>query len=529
MDGGKDMHQHGVVELAAPDPRGSPPRNVQRPAPSATFVSPAGRRFTASAFAHGDRWAVRFSPCETGLWHWTMQAADGVALAAGSFGVRPSESDSAWRRHGPVAVHPSGRAFAHQDGTPAFWLADTVWAAPAHATLPEWRDYLERRRAQGFNVVQINALPQWDASGPPLRLPFAPGADLAEPDPSYWSTLDAMVAAAADAGMLVAMVVLWFDNTPDDNPDWARDVPRRGPFTTDEVGAFARYLVARYEAFGVVWFVSGDTGFSAPRAVALYDAAARAIMASAARPPLVTAHLNGGTAPPAALDDRPWLGFHVFQSCHFADSADRARRYAAAARAFPDPRPVLNSEPCYDGLVIMGPGNATGARFGREDVRRTSWISVLSGAGAGISYGAHGLWPWHRAGNAYGPLHYGLPPDWRDALAWASADDLARLRRFIETLPWWDIAPARPPAAGRPERILASATAGPHSLILYLAGGTTLSGVTAAGRDVVAEWFDPCTGVRSVSSVPAGHGGDWTIPQGGDSDMVLVLHTRPRR
>jgi hypothetical protein len=38
-----------------------------------------------------------------------------------------------------MRIHPSARAFAHADGTPVFWLADSVWAAPAHATLEEWR------------------------------------------------------------------------------------------------------------------------------------------------------------------------------------------------------------------------------------------------------------------------------------------------------------------------------------------------------------------------------------------------------
>ncbi|WP_309122139.1 DUF4038 domain-containing protein [Paenibacillus sp.] len=62
-------------------------------------------------------------------------------------------------RHGFVGVHKSGRAFAHADGTPFFWLGDTVWSAPAHATLEEWQRYVTHRGEQGFTVAQINALP----------------------------------------------------------------------------------------------------------------------------------------------------------------------------------------------------------------------------------------------------------------------------------------------------------------------------------------------------------------------------------
>ena len=40
-----------------------------------------------------------------------------------------------------------------------FYLADTVWAAFANATLEEWEEYLEYRKMQNFNVLQISILP----------------------------------------------------------------------------------------------------------------------------------------------------------------------------------------------------------------------------------------------------------------------------------------------------------------------------------------------------------------------------------
>ena len=48
------------------------------------------------------------------------------------------------------------------DGRPFFYLADTIWSAFTNITLEEWEYYLRRRREQGFTVLQINTLPQWD-------------------------------------------------------------------------------------------------------------------------------------------------------------------------------------------------------------------------------------------------------------------------------------------------------------------------------------------------------------------------------
>ena len=45
------------------------------------------------------------------------------------------------------------------EGKPFFYLADTVWAAFASVTIEEWARYLEVRRGQGFNALQISILP----------------------------------------------------------------------------------------------------------------------------------------------------------------------------------------------------------------------------------------------------------------------------------------------------------------------------------------------------------------------------------
>ena len=499
-----------------------------------TFRSPGGRVVHVAGFwDEARRWKARFAPDEIGTWHWSSVSNDpGMDGRIGEFVVRDAAGESIWRRHGPLSIHSSGRGFAHADGTPVFWLADTAWSAPAHATIAEWRDFVAHRSRQEFNVLQINALPQWDASGPPLRQPFAMTdghVDLTRPNPAYFRFLDEIVRTAADAGLISAIVVLWFDNTSSDNEDWSIQIPRRGPFTLDATRLFARYLTARYEAFGATWLVSGDSGFSSQAALVLYDAAAETIRETSARPPVMSAHLNGSTPPPMALNARGWLDYHMFQSCHFSDSAQRARQYAAEARMFLPHRPVLNGEPCYDSLRQMDQPASTDRRFDRADVRRASWVSILSGASAGLTYGAHGIWPWHRDGQDYGPIHYGLPLDWRQALMLESAEDVVRLKQFFSRIAWWEIGPASGIEAAANGALLATARTGQDDLVFAYVGEPSrlqISAALAVGRS--GAWFDPASGSWTEALIEHNEDGWFVEPTQTAGDAVLELRPEHR-
>jgi hypothetical protein len=251
---------------------------------------------------------------------------------------------------------------------------------------------------------------------------------------------------------------------------------------------------------------------------------------------MISAHLNGATAPFPELNARDWLDFTFFQSCHFSDSADRARRYAAVARSFVPRRPVLNSEPCYDSLFVMDSvfvGTPDGRkladpsgeqpRFGRKEVRRASWVSVLSGANSGISYGAHGTWPWHRDGQTYGPMHYGLPLDWRRALLLESGADVARLRQFMERLPWWHLEPATGLLVDPVDAVLGCATVGQDVLVAYLAGPANVTLPARFAEGVAVNWIDPTTGNTLSAEMPSRSAeASLTWPFGAEDAVLMV-------
>jgi hypothetical protein len=69
-------------------------------------------------------------------------------------------------------------------------------------------------------------------------------------------------------------------------------------------------------------------------------------------------------------------------------------------------KPLLNGEPNYEGFLTFG-GNRRITRF---EVRRVSWQSVTAGAAAGITYGAHGVWPWFTPGDGQLPFYQSYRP-----------------------------------------------------------------------------------------------------------------------
>ncbi|MEM2898608.1 MAG: DUF4038 domain-containing protein [Nitrososphaerota archaeon] len=56
------------------------------------------------------------------------------------------------------------RDYFLMDGERFFYLADTWWSGFTNPTLSECRYYLDYRRMQGFNALQINIFPQHDRS-----------------------------------------------------------------------------------------------------------------------------------------------------------------------------------------------------------------------------------------------------------------------------------------------------------------------------------------------------------------------------
>ncbi len=343
------------------------------------------------------------------------------------------------------------------DGRPFFYLADTVWSAFTNPTMDEWREYLAYRKSQGFNVLQISVLPiLHDASQSDLGLlPFAVDAqgrwDFHSPDSAYFERAAAILAVAREEGFIPALVVLWCSYVPN---SWAN---QRNPDKTmpyDALPGYVECVVRAFARFDPIFLISGDTHFETAEVTNYYLTALR-IVKERCPHALTTLHLTPDVDLPEELAQSSNLDFYMFQSGHQLEEQRRAYTLAERFAALSVRRPAINGEPPYEG---HGYGNRQG-RFSAFEVRRASWQSLLSGAGAGIAYGAHGIWSWHRKGAAFTSEAFsGRPFDWHTALRFEGAWDVALARSLFEQYALFGISPRQDLLDVGPEiRLAASA------------------------------------------------------------------------
>ena len=325
---------------------------------------------------------------------------------------------------------------------PFFWLGDTCWSAFTNMTDAEWQDYIIKRAAQGFNVVQVNALPQWDRCGSTLGLyPFPTQDGLhfnydGTLNKAYFARAGRMAALAAHYGITLAVAVQWCNYVPG---TWAAAKHPENILPAAMVEPVVKKICETFSAYDPVFLISGDADFETEQALQRYLWVTRLVQKSAPDAPLAY-HLKGWSdALPQELAENAAL--YLYQSGHNPAYQYTARTLAESFRAQLPQKPVLNSEPCYE---QMGYSRLAYGRHRREDCRRILWTSLLSGACAGITYGAHGVWNWYKLGMPENPVSgegFLQAPLCTDALGLPGAEDFAFARQLCEGWGRWDFTP----------------------------------------------------------------------------------------
>ena len=373
---------------------------------------------------------------------------------------------------GHLAV--SGRHL-EKDGRPFFWLADTIWTAFTNPTDDEWVEYLDQRAAQGFNVLQINALPQWDRSGAPFdRYPYATEDhgktfDFSCPVPEFWEHARWQLSEAVRRGFVPAIVVMWCNYVPN---TWASNINSANIIPEELVEPVVRQICESFNEFDPIYVVSGDTDFDHEEPLDRYTMIAD-LMERYAPNALTCYHIKGRyDGLPESLAERADL--YLYQSGHNLSAQDGAYTLARSFAGRPVTRPIINSEPCYE---QMGYSHMVYGRFRRAEVRRALWLSLLGGASAGVTYGAHGIWNWQddAARGKYG-LGEGflkaMPHE--VALRFPGANDYGFARRLAERLGLLELETAQDLLANYEDDVYAARTADGSTTVVYVPTSVTL-------------------------------------------------------
>jgi len=490
---------------------------------SVEFRSPSGKPHGVLGFWDGGKtWRVRFMPDEPGTW--TYQSRSRPALVGldgqtGEFACRRGEGRGPFVQHGAVRVAGNGRYLEHADGTPFFWLGDTVWYGAILSHKDDWNTYLDDRLAKKFTVVHFNVVAPRNgvAADENGEISFT-GTDPIRLNPRFYQRLDERVDAVTAHGLLAAIVLTW----------GLRPVDSGNYLPEKEVVRLVRYLEARYGANHVVWILTGDADYVGASG-ARWKRIGRAAFGGRPHAP-VTSHPGGMMWPWDAFRDEKWLDFLLFQSGHGDDA--ETLRWLHSGPATEDwreapPRPIINIEPPYEGHL----GYQSRLPHTAYVTRRAIYWSLLNAPTAGVTYGAHGVWSWHTAVGQPPTDHpdTGVAKTWREALSFPGSTQMKYLADFFTSIPWWTLRPddnllVEQPGRENPARhISASRSEQGNLAVVYLpVGGELRLSPGVLGQDLTGEWFDPRTGRRA----PAVQVEPNTFRAPEEQDWVLLLRVK---
>lgn len=441
-----------------------------------------------------------------------------------------SEAGQAAPPTGALTVSANHHYLATADGAPFFWLADTGWLLLGRLDRDETEQYLARRAAQGFTVIQLMVLHSAQQTnryaapaltdGDPAQPRTTAGDDLTRPgEYDYWDHLDWVVDRAAAHGLYVALVPIWGTVVVDSK------------LPADRAAIYGKFLGERYRGKpNIVWLNGGDT--RGDQNAQTWNALGNAIKA-ADRGHLMTFHPFGRTDSSWNYHCAPWLDFNMFQSGHksYAQEERGARaednwRYVEEDLARLPTKPSIDGEPSYENIP-HGLHDLEGPRWQAADVRRYAWWAVFAGA-FGHSYGDNDVMQMFVPGR-HKPA-YAANLRWDVAMDAEGAGQMRHLRDLMLSRPFFERVPDQSLIAGRNgvryDRVVATRGQAYAMAYSYTGRPFRIRMGVIAGRQVDAAWFDPRTGRQTPIGRFANRGERLFTPPGTarpGNDWVLLL------
>ena len=516
----------------------------------AVFTHADGTAITLPGFwKEGEIWAVRFSPTKEGEWSYKVTCKDEANTGLFGEGVILADAataDTELAKHGFVMVEQGQRYYEYADGTPFFWLGDTHWQAFSNESTTlcnypgcdcgsQFKHIVDDRVEKGFNIYQTYFVGSSHGGNgePEMWL----DAEHEQPNLAVFNDkADEMIAYLHERGMTVALGIGCniFDPTQYELEDFLR---------------LARYVVARYACYSVVWISGQEILNDTPGLTPGYTTTDYYVAASSLIEELDgyghpnSAHMScpvKATDPGAVLlDTTTWHDSWCLQGGHYNESRKTVGviqsknfyegYYNAAGSGFV--KPFVETESNYEEINM---GIFTGYRANRIG----AWRAVLCGS-AGFTYGCNGIWASSFSTSDYtGWLgaftSYSYEP-WYMGLDKPGSFEMTYMREFFECIgPWYELVPQfknkeMASFLDREQDLLALTEDKSLIVTYFYDHKTTTTGelyCLDTEKTYDAYWFNPRTGKfvvyeKGVTSAD----GNYVIPEKPDFDDWVFLLT----
>jgi hypothetical protein len=419
------------------------------------------------------------------------------------------------------SVSPAGNYFLDQYGEPILVKGDSPWALMTKLSPAQAESWFADRRRQGFNAAIVSLIGAEANGGAHADgrtfdglAPFRDDDILRWQEP-YWDRVTTYLRMAARHGITVMLF-------PVDG--WTIDTSFK-PTSIEQCRSYGVKVAQLLHGLpNIVWMSGGDY-FPATEDLAkgsdvdhCIDAVMRGIRSTGDPRPF---SMEMGFFESISSSNPFWekrIGWN-FVYTYYPTYRAVLRAYAHRPRI-----PAVLGESNYE-----RENNVTGSPPTTDETLRRQVLWALTSGAAGDFFGSDD-WEFH--------------PGWQERLSTPAVTQIRRLRDLFARMPWWQLVPDTRDhlvITGRGTRLVgdeavdvlqndyvtAARTPSGRLAVVYVPSRRTITvdrGSLASG--VRATWVDPASGARHA--VPMSD--RFTTPgpnQGGDTDWLLVLSTRP--
>lgn len=446
-----------------------------------------------------------------------------------------------------LQVSKNNRYLETEDGKPFLWLGDTAWELFHKLNREEALEYLDKRKEQGFTVIQAVILAENDGLRTPNPYGDIPLIDFSpvQPNEAYFEHVDFIMDAANERGLYVGLLPTWGDKLYSPNPGAGPEV-----FTKENAKVFGAFLGSRYRDHQLVWILGGDRIVGNAEVMEIWRAMAIGLASGDEGTHLISYHPRGATSSSYWLHNEDWLDFNMYQSGH-THNFMAVYDFAEVDWLKQPIKPTLEAEPAYEDMPLSFweyidwkdpkriPDSALWESgllkekthfpegyFTDYDVRVHAYWNLLSGS-LGYTYGNNTVWQMFKKG---GPYAIPCLTDWHEALDRPGANDIRHIRSLFERYAFEKLIPDQSIVYGKNSKgenhIRAAQSADKSFLMVYLAKGQSVDIYTGKmQQDFTVRWFNPRNGemIEGESLEPGAIRSFLPPGQGVGNDWMLVL------
>lgn len=386
--------------------------------------------------------------------------------------------------------------------------------------------YLDKRKEQGFNVVQAVVLAELDGINTPNANGDLPFSDLVnwKYNEAYFKHVDLILDLAMQRDIHIALLPTWGDKLFKNSWGIGPEI-----FNPKSAYDYGKWIGNRYkDRKNLIWVLGGDRN---PREdfedMEVWNQMAKGILATQnpSNKILLTFHPQpmepGGSS--VWFHEAEWLDFNMHQTghCPYYPTYSRINYDYQLSPA----KPTIDGEPMYEehpkcfNAKELGYSEAT-------DIRKIMYWNVFAGA-AGQTYGGHAVWQMYDLDKS--PINAPLKP-WHQSLDLEVANQVKHLKNLMLSRPYFDRVPDQTLIADSQEEdetfvIATKSRSGEYAFFYFPTGKPiNLNLGEFKNQKLNFNWYDPRTGVKigiqikvenhhlvPVTPPSAGRGNDWVL------------------